>query len=71
MDATICGGCGLRIEPTKVFEKDRDDKRWWLITRCPRERCGYNIDIEPYEHPGNRKDERNRNRSFWKGDHWE
>ena len=72
MDATICGGCGFRVEPVGEFEKDRDGKRWWLITRCPRERCRFNIDLELYERPiGDRKNARNERRNFWKGDHWE
>lgn len=73
MDSTVCGGCALRVEPIKAFEKDPDGKRWWLITRCPRERCAYNIDIEPYDRPdlAGRKDGRNKRRGFWKGDHWE
>lgn len=52
MDAMVCPGCQLRIEPIKVFERDTKSKKWWSITKCPRERCGRNIDIAECDKPG-------------------
>lgn len=70
--AVICDGCKRSVEPVKLFEESpKPPKQWWLISRCPFERCGYNIDIEKYDKPGSDKDKKDKRRSFWKGDHWE
>jgi len=52
MDSTVCPGCKLRVEPIRVFECDDRTKKWWRITRCPRERCNYNLDLERCDKPG-------------------
>lgn len=52
MDSTICSGCHLRVEPIRTFEQSKKSKQWWRITKCPRERCGFNIDIEECDKPG-------------------
>ena len=44
----VCPGCGLRIEPIYVFDRSPKTRKPYLITKCPRERCGFNIDIEDY-----------------------
>lgn len=46
MDAVICTGCKLSVEPIRIVEKSKRSDQWWRITKCPRERCGFNIDIE-------------------------
>ena len=58
-------GCNLRIEPIRVFEKSKGGKQWWRITRCPRERCGFNLDIERYERPGNNEIRNGRRRTLF------
>lgn len=78
MDAKkmVCPGCNLSIEPIYVFDRSPKSKQPYLITKCPRERCGFNIDIEEYT--GQRKKhtddkpERNKDiggdggKSFWR-----
>lgn len=44
----VCPGCNLRIEPIYVYDRSPKTKKPYLILRCPRERCGFNIDIEEY-----------------------
>lgn len=68
---TICAGCKLRVEPITVFEKSPRSSKWWSITRCPRERCGFNIDIDEANDPNSRPIDKGGNRYFWKGDRWE
>ena len=70
MDATVCQGCGLRVEPIKVFEQSKKSKQWWRITKCPRERCGFNIDLEQCGDPGGspKSKTRDERRSFWNDD---
>lgn len=45
----ICPGCNQRVEPVKSFENSPKTGKQWVITRCPRERCGFNLDIESYD----------------------
>ena len=52
MDSTVCTGCNQRVEPIRIFEQSKKSKQWWRITKCPRERCGFNIDIETCDKPG-------------------
>lgn len=70
---TICPGCHFSIEPIGTFAKSPKAERWWRITKCPRERCGFNIDIESCDkpgtgHPTNKKksNEDDDGRSFWR-----
>lgn len=46
--STVCPGCGYRIEPIYIFDRSPKTKHPYLITKCPKERCGFNIDIEEY-----------------------
>lgn len=74
MERMICLGCNTSVEPTKSIEKDPDGKRWWLVTRCPRERCnyaGFPDSPQPYNKLTNSADKSDKRRNFWKGDHWE
>jgi len=71
MERITCPGCQQNVDPLKLFEKSPATEKWWLITRCPRERCGYNLDLAPYDKPGSDKDKSDGRRSFWKGDHWD
>lgn len=67
----VCVGCGLRVSPIEVFEPDARKKTGWIITRCPRERCGFNIDIaEASDHHRSPKDKDGR-RYIWNGKCWE
>lgn len=70
MDAIVCQGCQLSVIPIRVFAQSKKSKQWWLITKCPRERCGFNIDLEQCGDPGhNTKSEtRDERRSFWNDD---
>lgn len=45
---TICPGCHTSIDPIFIVERSPRSKRPYLITKCPRERCGFNLDIEDY-----------------------
>lgn len=71
MDRTLCPRCRRSVEPLGAFEKDADGKRWWLITRCPFERCSYNLDIELYDKPRGKETKADRRGYIWKVDHWE
>lgn len=44
----ICPGCHTSVEPIFVFERSPRTKKPYLITKCPKERCGFNIDIADY-----------------------
>lgn len=44
----VCPGCNLSIEPIYVYDRSPKTKKPYLILRCPKERCGFNIDIEEY-----------------------
>ncbi len=71
--AVICGRCLLSVEPIRVFEKSPRSDKWWRITRCPKERCGFNLDIEACDKPGNgkgTKDKEDGRRYFWNGNDW-
>lgn len=68
---TICLGCKLRVSPIEVFEQAPRSKKGWIITRCPRERCGYNIDIAEASDHLRRPKDKNGRRYFWNGDNWE
>lgn len=73
MDSTVCPGCGLRVEPIRTFERSPKTGKVWTIVKCPRERCGFNIDIEeeytrPPKPPVDKKksDPGDGGRSFWR-----
>lgn len=74
MDSTsvVCSGCGYRIEPIFVFERSPKTKKLYLITRCPKDSCNFNIDIEestdpPKRRPINKKrDDGEGGKSFWR-----
>lgn len=68
---TICPGCQLSVDPIRIFEKSPKANKWWRITRCPRERCAFNIDLDACDYPPGGEDKKDGRRSFWKGDHWE
>lgn len=46
--ATICPKCNLSVDPLRVFDRSKASGKEYIILRCPRERCGFNIDIEEY-----------------------
>lgn len=50
-ESMVCPGCNLRIEPIYIFDRSPKSGKPYLIVRCPRERCGFNIDIEDYTGP--------------------
>jgi len=70
----VCPGCNLSVDPIRVFDRSPRTGKGYLITKCPRERCGFNIDIEEWsgkrvpppppdkKKPGDGDD----GRSFWK-----
>lgn len=62
----VCPGCNTQIMPIRTFERDKKSKKGWLITKCPRERCSYNIDIETHEPIKSNKDEDDKRRFLWK-----
>jgi len=68
MDAIVCPGCHLSVIPIRIFEQSKRTKQWYRITKCSRERCGFNIDLDECDKPAPRntgpKDENDR-RSFW------
>lgn len=72
--AVICGRCLLSVEPIRIFEKSPRADKWWRITRCPKERCGFNLDIEACDKPGtsvkDHKDKEDKRRYFWNGVDW-
>jgi hypothetical protein len=70
MDTIVCPGCKLRVETIRVFEQSKKSKQWWRITKCPRERCGFNIDLAECDKPGSSKrlDDGNDGRSFWQNE---
>lgn len=49
----VCPGCGYRIEPIFIYDRDPKTKKPWLITKCPKSSCGFNIDL--VEYTGQRK----------------
>lgn len=69
MERMICLRCQRSVEPIKLFEKSPQSEQWWLITRCPNERCNFNFDCEPHIKPA--KKSKDAGRAFWRGDHWE
>jgi hypothetical protein len=73
--SVVCPGCGNRIEPIYIFDRSPATKKPYLIVRCPRERCGFNIDIEDYtgprkKHPenpqGDKGNGKDGGKSFWR-----
>lgn len=72
MDATVCPGCRLSVVPIKLFDRSPRTGKPYLLTRCPRERCGFFIDIEDYTGKsvppqGDKKpDPGDGGRSFWR-----
>lgn len=44
----VCPGCGYRIEPIYIYDRDPKTKKPWLITKCPKSHCGFNINLEEY-----------------------
>lgn len=74
-EAMVCPGCNRRVEPIYVFERDPKSKKSWLITKCPYERCGFNIDLELYTGQRKKRPEDNKReegggenggKSFWR-----
>lgn len=43
----ICWKCKRHIDPLGRREKDKKTNKVWLITYCPYDRCGANLDITP------------------------
>lgn len=62
----LCHGCNRNVEPIKVFEKSPTTMAWWSISRCPFERCSFNIDLELYSGPTGKEDTNDSRRSFWR-----
>ena len=48
MKQVLCPGCNRNVEPKEKVEKDRKTKKNWAIKYCPYERCGFNLDIVPF-----------------------
>lgn len=65
---TLCPGCNLSVEPLKIFEKSPETLAWWVISRCPRERCAYNLDLEQYSGPTGKEDAKDSRRYPWRGE---
>lgn len=62
----ICPGCNLNVDPVRIFEKSLKGNKWWRITKCPRERCGFNMDLEECDKPGpSYMKSKEGGRSFW------
>src|SRR4029077_14395198 len=66
MDAIVCPGCNIRVTPIRTFERAKQSAQWWRITKCPRERCGFNIDLEKCDNPGRGPQTNDNERSFWR-----
>lgn len=66
----ICIGCQKSVEPITVFERSPDSNKEWRITRCPREACKFNLDIEQYKAIKYPKGEKGGGRYFWDGNFW-
>jgi len=73
MDAVVCPNCRISVVPIRVFEQSPKSKQWWRITKCPRERCAFNIDLEECDKPGaghpvdkKKPEPTDDRRSFWK-----
>lgn len=67
--ATHCPGCGQSVDPIRIFDRSPKTGKPYLIVQCPRERCKFNIDIEPYTgKPAPKVDEKpdDTGRSFWR-----
>lgn len=48
MADVICPGCNQRVAPARsIVRSDKSGKQYRLY-RCPRERCGFYIDIEDF-----------------------
>jgi len=56
-ESMVCPGCGFRIEPIYIFDRSPKTGKPYLIVRCPRERCSFNIDIEDYTGPRKKRAE--------------
>jgi len=67
MDSLVCKGCNLSVIPIKVFGQSKKSKQWWLVTKCPRARCGFNMDLIECDDPSDSKKSKTRieGRSFW------
>lgn len=48
MEQMVCPGCNLSVVPIKLFDRSPKTGKPYLLTKCPRERCGRFIDIEDY-----------------------
>lgn len=42
----ICYKCSRSVVPLERRERDKKGRKTWLITYCPYERCGANLDIQ-------------------------
>lgn len=47
MSNQICPGCQRSVKPLEKLEYDKTIRKHWMISYCPFERCGFNIDLEP------------------------
>lgn len=67
MDSTVCGKCGYRVTPIRVFGRSPKTGKQWTIIKCPRESCGFNIDIlEGYgKDPKNKQDRQDGSRGWF------
>lgn len=71
MESTVCLGCGYRVTPIKLFDRDPKTNKPYLLTQCSRDSCKFFIDIEDYTGksvPKNKKEpgDGNSGRSFWR-----
>lgn len=56
----VCPGCGFRVTPIYIFDRSPKTKKPYLITRCPKSSCNFNIDIEDYTGKPRRRPEDNK-----------
>jgi hypothetical protein len=44
--AVICWKCSRSVDPLTRREVDKKNKKAWIISYCPFERCAANLDIK-------------------------
>ncbi len=64
----VCIGCQKSVEPITVFVKSKDSLKEWRITKCPRDSCNFNMDIE--QHKAIKYSQPEKGRYFWDGKLW-
>lgn len=57
-----CPKCFSSLPPIKLFQRDPRTQKGWLITRCARDQCAFNLDLiehEPHLDQNDKKPRRN------------